>query len=153
MTRHIDDIVKSIAALDLDPIKMKLMDDREGEGWSQDYADAIERQYRQFLVLSARHPDRPIVPTKAIDTFWHQHILDTRKYAEDCERVFGYFLHHFPYFGMRGEQDARDLEAAFAATLDLVAAELGEGASWDDPIVTQCRVVTQCLAEMRSAPS
>jgi hypothetical protein len=27
------------------------------------------------------------------------------KYAQDCETVFGYFLHHFPYAGLRGEDD------------------------------------------------
>lgn len=27
------------------------------------------------------------------------------KYAADCEAVFGYFLHHFPYVGLRGEED------------------------------------------------
>lgn len=27
------------------------------------------------------------------------------KYGVDCERVFGYFLHHFPYVGLRGEAD------------------------------------------------
>jgi hypothetical protein len=40
-----------------------------------------------------------------VDTFWHYHILDTLKYAEDCQAVFGYFLHHFPYLGLRGEED------------------------------------------------
>lgn len=27
------------------------------------------------------------------------------KYADDCEAVFGYFLHHFPYVGLRGAED------------------------------------------------
>lgn len=27
------------------------------------------------------------------------------KYAADCDAVFGYFLHHFPYIGLRGEDD------------------------------------------------
>jgi hypothetical protein len=40
-----------------------------------------------------------------VDTFWHFHILDTVKYAADCERVFGYFLHHNPYIGLRGGGD------------------------------------------------
>jgi hypothetical protein len=44
-------------------------------------------------------------PSMDVDTFWHYHILDTMKYARDCEEVFGYFLHHFPYVGLRGEDD------------------------------------------------
>lgn len=27
---------------------------------------------------------------------WHAHILFTQKYAADCDRIFGSFLHHFP---------------------------------------------------------
>jgi hypothetical protein len=27
------------------------------------------------------------------------------KYATDCDAVFGHFLHHFPYIGLRGEDD------------------------------------------------
>jgi hypothetical protein len=44
-----------------------------------------------------------------VDNFWHYHILDTKKYAVDCHNVFGYFLHHFPYVGMRGEEDEQAL--------------------------------------------
>jgi hypothetical protein len=32
------------------------------------------------------------------------------KYAADCDAVFGYFLHHFPYVGMRGKDDEKALE-------------------------------------------
>lgn len=51
-----------------------------------------------------------------MDIFWHYHILDTAKYAEDCNEIFGYFLHHYPYFGMNGKQDALNLNNAFEET-------------------------------------
>src|SRR5262249_49602408 len=104
-TKSIAQIVEGIQALDLDPIKLKLMDPEEGQGWSREYVDRVEIAYRRFLTLLVKFPDETIAPTKDVDKFWHGHILDTMKYAEDCERVFGYFLHHFPYFGMRGERD------------------------------------------------
>lgn len=94
-----------IAALDLDPIKIKLMHQESGEGWSRDYADAVEFEYRRFLYLMKKYPDEQAAPLFDVDVFWHYHILDTMKYAVDCEAVFGYFLHHFPYVGLRGEQD------------------------------------------------
>lgn len=50
--------------------------------------------------------------------FWHYHILDTRAYHKDCDTVFGHYLHHFPYFGMRGEQDAINLKNSFYLTKD-----------------------------------
>jgi hypothetical protein len=94
-----------IAALDLDPIKVKLMHEESGEGWSLGYADAVEFEYRRFLYLMKEFPNEQAAPLFDVDVFWHYHILDTIKYAADCQAVFGYFLHHFPYVGLRGEED------------------------------------------------
>jgi hypothetical protein len=66
-----------------------------------------------------------------VDKFWHGHILDTMKYAEDCQRVFGYFLHHFPYFGMRDAEDAANLANAAATTRRLYEQEFGAGKAED----------------------
>ncbi|HZX25490.1 MAG TPA: glycine-rich domain-containing protein-like [Telluria sp.] len=95
----------AIAALDLDPIKVKLMHEASGEGWSLDKANAVEAEYRRFLFLMKKFPEEQTAPLFDVDIFWHYHILDTMKYAQDCEQVFGYFLHHFPYIGLRGEDD------------------------------------------------
>jgi hypothetical protein len=51
------------------------------------------------------YPNEAVAPLMDVDTFWHYHILDTMKYAQDCQAVFGYFLHHFPYVGLRGQDD------------------------------------------------
>lgn len=114
-----------IARLDLDCIKVKLMDRVEGMGWSRDEVDDVELKYKRFLYLNARYPDSSIVPTKQIDKFWHFHILDTEKYANDCTTIFGYFLHHFPYLGMRSSEDAKRLATLFANTQDLYLQEFG----------------------------
>jgi len=76
--------------------------------------------YKQFLYLCKTNPNIPIVPTKSLDEFWHLHILDTVKYAEDCYKVFGGMLHHFPYFGMRDKQDAKKLQVAAKQTQKLL---------------------------------
>jgi len=100
-----NDLFNDVMQLDLEPIKTKLMHDASGEGWSRDKADAVEKEYRRFLCLMKLYPDEDTAPLVDVDTFWHYHILDTMKYAADCERVFGYFLHHYPYVGMRGGDD------------------------------------------------
>lgn len=102
---NLEDLFAPIAALDLDPIKVKLMHQESGEGWSLAHADAVEFEYRRFLYLMKQHPNEQAAPLFDVDVFWHYHILDTMKYAADCEAVFGYFLHHFPYVGLRGEED------------------------------------------------
>jgi hypothetical protein len=58
---------------------------------------------------------------------WHTHILDTAKYAADSEQVFGFFLHHFPYFGLRGPDDETAMRAAYDRTRDLFRACFGAG--------------------------
>ena len=132
--KPVEHVVAAIQALDLDPIKLKLMDPEEGQGWSREHADRMELAYKRFLTLLVKFPDETIAPTKDVDKFWHGHILDTMKYAEDCENVFGYYLHHFPYFGMRSEQDAADLRAAAARMHAIYEREFGEalpsGAAW-----------------------
>lgn len=100
-----NDNFQAIADLDLDPIKVKLMHKESGEGWSLEKANAVEFEYRRFLYLMKIFPSEATAPLFDVDIFWHYHILDTMKYAVDCELVFGYFLHHFPYIGLRGEAD------------------------------------------------
>jgi hypothetical protein len=100
-----NDLFNAVMQLDLEPIKTKLMHVESGEGWSLDKANAVEKEYRRFLCLMKIYPDEPIAPLVDVDTFWHYHILDTMKYAVDCEQAFGYFVHHYPYVGMRGGDD------------------------------------------------
>src|SRR5438309_11041082 len=123
--RPVEQVIAAIEALDLDPIKLKLMDSEEGQGWSREYADRMELAYKRFLTLLATHPKETLAPCKDVDKFWHGHILDTLKYAEDCDTVFGRFLHHFPYFGMRGAEDAANLAKAAETTRRLYRQEFG----------------------------
>ncbi|HWA39544.1 MAG TPA: hypothetical protein VG873_16945 [Burkholderiales bacterium] len=124
-SKPVEQVVAAIQTLDLEPIKFKLMDADEGEGWSRETVDRLEVEYKRFLTLLVKYPDTVIAPSKEVDAFWHGHILDTMKYAEDCENVFGYFLHHFPYFGMRDANDAAAQAEAAAATHALLAKEFG----------------------------
>ena len=123
--RPVEQVIAAIEALDLDPIKLKLMDPEEGQGWSREYTDRMELAYRRFLTLLVTHPDVTLAPCKDVDKFWHGHILDTLKYADDCDTVFGRFLHHFPYFGMRGPEDAANLAKAGENTRRLYREEFG----------------------------
>ena len=100
--KTLDQTIAAIEALDLTPIKFKACRQEDGYGWSAGYADQMEVAYKRYLILHAKHPDLTLAPEQDVDRFWHMHILDTRKYAADCETTFGYFLHHFPYLGLRG---------------------------------------------------
>jgi hypothetical protein len=100
-----NDLFNAVMQLDLTPVKKKLMHAASGEGWSLEKANAVEKEYRRFLCLMKLFPEEDTAPLVDVDTFWHYHILDTMKYAADCEKVFGYFLHHYPYVGMDGTEE------------------------------------------------
>jgi hypothetical protein len=115
-----------INELDLEPIMVKVIDKEEGMGWSLDFTKRVALEYRKYLVLCKENPDSAVVPSSFVDDFWHFHILDTQKYQEDCEQFFGYFLHHFPYFGMRGKEDEENLKTAWAESCALYENRFGE---------------------------
>lgn len=125
------------ATLDFGTLKVKLCRD---ENLTMEECEEIEDLYRKFLALNMRYPDRKICPTGPIDMFWHAHILDTRAYAEDCENLFGHMLHHFPYFGMRGAQDKRDLDETFAHSVELFIRHYGIDPTCGDTEARSCSV-------------
>jgi hypothetical protein len=120
-----------IANLDLEMVKMKLREPEEGENWTHDQCDSAEVEYKRYLHLCKKF-GKGIVPNKIMDKFWHYHILDTRAYHKDCDTVFGHYLHHFPYFGMRGEQDAIDLKNSFLQTKEKYLETFGEEIARDE---------------------
>jgi len=123
-------------ALDFAMLRRKLM---EENGWTEEYCSEIEELYRKFLALNIRYPDRKICPSGPIDDFWHAHILDTNAYAQDCDALFGAFLHHFPYFGMRGPEDKAALELAFQESMDLFVLHFGVDPTAGDTQARSCR--------------
>ncbi len=112
--------------LDLSGLRFKLAHPEDVVPPSQERVDLMEAEYRKFLALRLAYPDADIVPCKLVDEMWHCHILDTRAYADDCGRIFGGFMHHFPYFGLRGEDDAQALTDAYADTLERYRDAFGE---------------------------
>jgi Glycine-rich domain-containing protein-like len=117
-----------IASIDLEMVKTKMAEPKEAIGWSLEQLEEAELEYKRYLVLCRRYPypKHSIVPNKVMDMMWHYHILDTRAYCADCDRVFGHYFHHFPYFGLRGEDDAQNLKNAFEKTKNFYEITFGE---------------------------
>ncbi len=117
-----------IDALDLTPIKERLtcaLDDG-GRDWSRAQADYYEPVYRNWLFLRRKYEGESMPPHADMDELWHGHILDTYAYFEDCDRIFGYYFHHFPYFGMRGPEDHDNLLSAWQQTQNRYKQEFGD---------------------------
>ncbi|MCM4083091.1 glycine-rich domain-containing protein [Paractinoplanes hotanensis] len=117
-----------IEAIDFTALKHRLVQKRDilGSEWSPARAVHAERCYKNWLYLRRRHESEMLPGPVDIEHFWHGHILDTRAYFEHCDRIFGYYLHHFPYFGGRGRLDRSELAAAWRRTQARYHAEFGE---------------------------
>jgi len=57
----------------------------------------VERGLRQFFIASAQAGGRFVaMPSKVVDSLWHEYILYTRGYEAFCRKAFGRMLHHTP---------------------------------------------------------
>jgi hypothetical protein len=72
-------------------------------------ADLVERGFRQFFMACARSNGRYVaMPSKIVDAYWHALILDTKSYADWCDRTLGRFLHHIPAERLGSDAKAND---------------------------------------------
>lgn len=117
--------MEKVNVLDFSPINQKLRTVDESF-WTNENLQIAEDLYKKFLVLRLLDKDAILVPTETIDEYWHQHILDTRKYQADCNQLFGDMLHHDPYFGIKDEVDKQMNLQAFENTKKLWQETFGE---------------------------
>jgi hypothetical protein len=114
-SERIHNAVERVAEIDLSKINRKLQYD-DPERWSDRRIEEAEEAYRRFLVLNLLYPEEQLAVNAVLDDYWHAHILDTARYAADCEHIFGSLLHHYPYFGLPGEEDEGQNVPAFGVT-------------------------------------
>ena len=103
--------------------------------WTKKSAELAETQYRNYLLLCKKYGEtHPLPPSHEIDEFWHNHVLCTRRYTKDCEKIFGYYLHHDPHHGDRGTILHEDLVQTFKeSTRELYFKEFGVPLSHVEP--------------------
>ena len=85
--------------------------------WKTDHAEETVRKYKNFLTLHLLYPEFKVVPTRAIDVVWHEHILHTQKYTEDCRKIFGDYFHHHPTEDKKTESELHDSNYIMTARL------------------------------------
>lgn len=110
-----------IDAIDFSKIINKMV---ERDGWLKSDALKVCKLYRRYLYLRRKYSEaHRLPPTKEIDEFWHYHILETKKYRNDCQVIFGEYHDHYPYFGFDDVTDLDDLSEAFQTTQKLYGQE------------------------------
>jgi hypothetical protein len=120
---------RAVEEIDLQPVWKQLVNRK---GWEPARANVAERRYRRFLYLMSADLGLKGVPTPEIDEFWHQHILNTRKYWQDCKKLRGNYLHHLP---ASGDDNADEHDMMASAYFDMwIAYESLFGEPYLEPI-------------------
>ena len=119
--------LQKLKQLDLGSIEKRLMQ----SGWTRQQATLAINRYKMFLSVVYLHPHTPLVPSQEIDQVWHYHILHTRKYYQDCQMLFGRFIHHEPDVEQWRQPDPLSLNTAFARTTELLVQYFGDAALGD----------------------
>lgn len=91
--------------------------------WTQSEAEQCCQLYKKFLWLNKKNLPRALVPTREIDEFWHNHILYTQRYTQDCMKIFGHYFHHQPE---SPTDNPETLVKLFVETKALYLEEFGE---------------------------
>jgi hypothetical protein len=66
-------------------------------------------------------------PSVEIDEFWHNHIIHTAKYYQDCLFICGEYLHHQPQHSVTNQVTQSEFKKLFEEeTQKLYRKEFGE---------------------------
>ena len=109
-----------VNSIDFDQMNDKLVN---FYGWSKEDVSLMSDYYKKWLSIHICYPELATAPSMKLDEYWHMHILDTEKYMNDCQVMFGKYLHHYPYFGLEGDKE--NLDAGFELTRTLFKHHFG----------------------------
>lgn len=113
---EIENTMNLINSISFETISFKL---EKEYMWSSEATCRALVLYKQWLALQKYYPNLSFAPSELVDEYWHMHILDTRKYMEDCALIFGEYLHHYPYFGLTEVENQDTLKEGFELTKKL----------------------------------
>ncbi len=140
-------LMHTIDAIDFSAVIHKMI---FNYGFSQKQALALCQQYKRFLYLCKQFGGQhTLVPSDEIDEFWHNHILDTKKYWHDCDLIFGKYIHHNPEapWETPGKNNL-DYAEQFAQTQELYRQTFGDYIYMIKPLSPK-RFIKNCLFKLR----
>ncbi len=89
------------------PAGLRFKLDQAFPAFSTEQTSMVLEGLRAWFQLVAANPGTKLgMPSRAVDSAWHEFILLTKNYADFCDKAFGKFLHHVPHDGdAKAEQD------------------------------------------------
>lgn len=116
-----DTFPQKVQHLDLSSIVSVLMESKVDPRWSQTQTVEAIAQYLAFLYLVDRYPHLQLIPDSNVEQVWRYHLLNPKKYAEDCQILFGYKIDYSLYLDLKSTQGDYDHLKAYALTQVLLA--------------------------------
>ncbi|PST95678.1 hypothetical protein C9I87_08470 [Photobacterium iliopiscarium] len=120
------------------------------EKWNFSRANKAVLDYQRYMAVTKALGGVQLVPNGDIDEIWHMHILDTRAYMQDCNTLFGEYLHHYPYFGMLGKENKQRWIDVQAQSEKLWLRLFDEALYSNDSIAQKCPQVCPCHVDQLS---
>jgi len=101
-------------------LKQIMVSIRKKERWSAKRAKDAEHWYKNFLWMCYLNRKRPVAALgRDADIVWHNHILDTVRYRDDCDKIFRGYLDHRPFFGKLTKADEEAVEETIEEAIEL----------------------------------
>jgi len=141
--------INMVSSIKLSAVKAKLI---AKTGWGEQRVNAAETNYRRFLALCLMFPEAGLVPPADVDEIWHCHILHTRSYAADMNRIFGQYLHHEPADAVNSASAIHGLSRLSAHTLALYETFFG-GIDLGEPAEVTCISAPRQIGEQTTCIS
>jgi hypothetical protein len=101
------DVLPQMIPIDLSNTQKRL---KKKLDLNEDTIKELVDEYKKFLFLAKVFPKAKLVPGPLVDEVWHDHILHTKQYADDCNLLFGSFMHHTPSTNEMGEDIGETLK-------------------------------------------
>jgi len=114
--------------IDLSRFVPKLLKDEPEKFKTASLAWSAIFEYKRFLAIKKTYLKIELSPSPLVDEVWHMHILDTKQYMKDCDKLFGFYLHHAPSFGTSKEEKSA-MGSRYSKTLQVYESLFKEPAS------------------------
>lgn len=99
------EVVATLESIDMSAVDRRLVK----QGRTSDFVGGLKKETLRFLGITVAG-NGTFAPSKTVDDYWHELVLNTPLYAKASEAM-GTFVHHRPSDGPEQEAYARTLEA------------------------------------------
>ncbi len=106
--------------------------ERKHPGLTSEQLALVQQGLREWLVCCAWRGGATLtMPSRVVDTAWHEFILDSAGYMDFCDHAYGEYLHHIPEGDEELYADHGQTETIHAWDRSTMGRERGESILWE----------------------